>query len=85
MYPYLMLATYLLIIFGIFAFLIILRIQLKQFEEFSSYLLPIFRALIVLIFVITLFGSYKILTSDNNINISSNPAFDITSGTRNDF
>lgn len=84
MYPYIILAVYIIIVLSVLWFYVIFSIQIKDFRVYSRYITPVFRLLMLIIILITIFWAVMILTSDNNwTNI--NRSFDISSGTRMDY
>jgi len=82
MYSYILLAIYWLILLGVFGFYVVFSVHIRSFKTYSSYLVPVFRILILLTIVIASFGSYMILTGKNpelpsrTFDYNSNPRID---------
>ncbi len=78
MYPYIILAIYLIIVLSILGFYVIFFMHIKNFRMYSRYITPVFRILIAVILLIALFGAVMILTGDNERK-SLNRSFDTAS------
>lgn len=72
-YTYILLGIYSLCVLGVLAFYVIFSMHIKKFRNYSQYLTPVFRLVIILTIVIAIFGAYMILTqASKNPNTSCN-------------
>ena len=61
---YILFGIYLFLILGIFGFLTIFMMHIRDYLQYSRYLKGITRFYLVLMVVIAIFGGYSILTGD---------------------